>query len=281
MITRLHPDHPSTKRVSRADIFSSEDSKGGIPEDSLVAHLEGLVQCSLGGLTSQTTKSRKKRRKIEKSSDDDTEFHESIPFRLVSTSLPPKLISLESKPPPPDNVATREPDYEDDTITAGRRMRQAQDVAVDYAWIIKESKKPSVPRPNSHKKLIQVRAASFDFGSPAPVIIRTREDQPSRMTRPPVPPSELLHPPYSPKGDKPFESIRSHCFTCLDVNTLAADYPNKHGKRRRRRGTRKGKIQPIFWRPNPAWGGKSAGYAIGYPSSWAAYEDDVGKYRRG
>jgi len=142
---------------------------------------------------------------------------------------------------------------------------------------------PSQPLQNTNKKLIHVRAPSFNFASmPAPAMIRTQEDQSSRATRPPVPPSELFHPPYTSKGESPFRVIHSRCFTHLDVTTLAAVSSAKRGRRRRRRGARKEreKIQPVFWRPNPAWGGKSAGYAIGYPSSWAAYEDDGRKYHR-
>lgn len=104
----------------------------------------------------------------------------------------------------------------------------------------------------------------------------TEYRKPPRKTRPPVPIALLNQYPYVadaaiPPSSLGFTGASIHC-PVLDVEFVSEQ---KNRKRKRIRGKpskEKERLQPVFWRPNPALGGKSAGYAMGYPSSWSAYE---------
>ncbi|KAH9928738.1 uncharacterized protein B0H18DRAFT_1117921 [Fomitopsis serialis] len=152
---------------------------------SLQAIQNRLVKRSLGDLgTSEDAdeKARRKRRKTEKkhandAQEESTNSLTSIPFRLVSRTLPPKEIELKPKEAPV--IVVREPPCEDNEDEAARRGARAQEVAVHFAQIIHEAQRLST----SHR--VEARGAIHMKGkvsSPPPPVMVVEWDKPPPKT---------------------------------------------------------------------------------------------------
>lgn len=196
-----------------------------------------------------------------------------ILFRLVSSALVPHELSLLPKPPPP--VRSISPEYEDNKAQAEQRIKRAKSVAVNYDWIIQESKKSYLSPPNDHKKTIHV--TSSGLSSQLPFLLIAERSQSPRNMRPPVLVASHLSsamslPSPAARPDRPIISIEPPG----DPKSLS----RVRSRRRRGKTVPKERPQPIFWRPDPAVRGKSLGYALGYPGSWAPYKRGSRRYQR-
>ncbi|KAI9066325.1 hypothetical protein FKP32DRAFT_404744 [Trametes sanguinea] len=211
-------------------------------------------------------------------------------FRLLSGVTQPKPIVLAPKPPPVYKCVRRsvKPLREDTEAEAARRAARAREVAVDFAWVMKESSKPYIPLPNAAKK---ERTVTARLPSPSPPLLLLEVSKPApKPPHPahldptlPIEPSPHAHEtspsccPIVPASPNPSLAAPSSSSTAA----TAAD-SEKERKRKRRRGKGKGgkpAVQPAFWRPREGMGGKSAGYGLGYPG-WPLREGDVPRYHR-
>ncbi|KAH7871128.1 uncharacterized protein C8R40DRAFT_1122867 [Lentinula edodes] len=167
---------------------------------------------------------RKKRRKGKHSTDVDSEPSalsklEPILFKLLSTAGTegPRLINIDPPPPKPP-PQYREPTYEDTEENSVKRRERAKAVAVDYDWVITESRKTQLPFPSwksrithaslelepSHSSSIPesptptstAPIGSLSESSRSPPIIILNRSQPLRHSRPPVPDELLIYHPY-------------------------------------------------------------------------------------
>ncbi|KAF5382195.1 hypothetical protein D9615_004253 [Tricholomella constricta] len=264
MARRLVNPHflPDTSAiVSRKEIYTDDD--GALDADStLIDQLHDLIRQSL-----VSGEQVRKRRKIQVESPKEEE-EELIPFRLVSSSQPPHPILLEPKPPPPP--ITREPEVEDNEEQAALRMERAQESAIDASQIFRDSQILISPPPNSARKLRMVKAATLPTLPPTIAVVECVK--PPRSTRPPVNASHLRHHPYNngPVLPTNLPVRRMECPTVPVISTLSTTR-TKH-KRRKGKASRKERPPPTFWRPNPAVGGKSLGYAMGFPCSLEALQ---------
>lgn len=172
---------------------------------------------------------------------------------------------------------------------------------MDFAQIVVESQKATrVSSISNHRRTKRSHALQPPFGAekkilqanaslpnPVPLMMVISRAQEPRATHPPVPPSHLLRFPYVRDGLVPLDERKRKHLESVDGDFSHSAMAPGGGGRKRKRGKFLGKKRPppMFWRPNPTWGGKSLGYAMGYPSSWAAYEDDCDplvkpRYRR-
>jgi len=258
MIPRFSNPHllpPSTEFTTRSQLFETDGTDNKAFDEHLAATLKELVGKSLGSLEHDGSPKRKKR----KIATDP----KAIPFRLLSSALPPQPVVLDPKPPPPSKI--REPECEDDEDEADERAKRAKAAAIDMTWILLESKKAYAPFPSSTSKLLDVQAPLP--ATPAPIMI-VEKTQPFRATRPPVHSSQLPGPPYtsdSPAISAPqSKSYSVQISSCSITDGLVVERrPHKKGREQTECP------QPIFWRPESSWRGKCLGYAYGYPSSWA------------
>ncbi|KAE9394825.1 hypothetical protein BT96DRAFT_998148 [Gymnopus androsaceus JB14] len=119
-------------------------------------------------------------------------------FKLISREE--KLINIEPGPPKPPSLnltpycSYREPAYEDSEKYAVRRRERPQAVAVDFAWVMRESHKTQLPFPSWSSRVMQATTAEPLATSP---LIILQYLQPLRKTRPPVPVEMLAHHPYA------------------------------------------------------------------------------------
>ncbi|THV03863.1 hypothetical protein K435DRAFT_851464 [Dendrothele bispora CBS 962.96] len=203
----------------------------------------------------------KERRRKRKKNNTKTEIAK-FSFRLFSGAE--KLIFLEPGPSKPPSCY-REPAYEDTPSEALRRRERAQSVAVDYAWILNESRKECKPFPSTTSRLIygtikEPRPSAQgvkdveDPWPPATLIVRRL--QPIRGTRPPVPRTMLKHHPYmrgaeplvaevdpdSDRQNEPYgqKATSSGSISRVDLVTSHGDESNRRRRRRRRRASATG-----------------------------------------
>ncbi|KAJ3877748.1 hypothetical protein F5051DRAFT_428731 [Lentinula edodes] len=188
---------------------------------------------------------RKKRRKGKHPTDVDSEpsapsNQEPILFNLLSTAGTEELRLINIDPPPPkpppqyvrhvflyhgykpfidpESVRYREPTYEDTEEDIVKRRERAKAVAVDYDWVIAESRKTQLPFPSWKSRLTHASLelepshsssipesptpistaliGSFSESSGSPPIIILNRPQPLRHSRPPVPDELLIYHPY-------------------------------------------------------------------------------------
>ncbi|KAG2147702.1 hypothetical protein DEU56DRAFT_785502 [Suillus clintonianus] len=187
-----------------------------------------------------------------------------ISFRLLSSTAPPRIISTIPKPPP--RPKTRPPDCEDNIIQADERMKRAQSVAVDFAWLGASSQKYSKPSVKDNQKVVRMRG---DLPVPHPAVMVT-ECHRHRTAR-----RQTLRPPILDAIDSP-HSLRA---TCIVLPTGLPE--DSHHKTRAKAVTKKPSFErppPAYWRPDSHQRGKCVGYALGYPGSWSVrYEGDPRK----
>ncbi|KAF8824546.1 hypothetical protein HHX47_DHR8000027 [Lentinula edodes] len=241
-----------TEKISRTEITFDDDPVTS--EHELDSEYRSLLQNILYKRLHESLEfavvdiPRKKRRKGKHSTDVDSEPSalsklEPILFKLLSTAgtEEPRLINIDPpppKPPPqyvrhvflddeykpfidPESVRYREPTYEDTEEDSVKRRECVKAVAVDYDWVITESRKTQlvgVPFPSwksrithaslelepSHSSSIPesptptstAPVGSLSESSRSPPIIILNRSQPLRHSRPPVPDELLIYHPY-------------------------------------------------------------------------------------
>ncbi|KAI0648951.1 hypothetical protein C8Q79DRAFT_1007539 [Trametes meyenii] len=282
-----------TTVVSRAALRDPDDELDPVdtadPERTqMLAQLENILKRSIANVLPNATHDseatgdaprKKKRRKVVEPSQDDVREEQSkqdepvaVPFRLLSGTSQPKPIMLAPKAPPV--IIGIGPAYEDTEEEAQLRVNRAQAAAVDFKWVIEESRKPTVPPPGAPSKITRISAP---LPTPQPPLLVLER------TRPPT------NPPHVSRGDLEESPIAPsphiHETSCCPV--LAAENPSpgsidarKKRKRRRGKSSQKPALQPMFWKPTTDMGGKSAGYAWGYSGSWPAEEGTTPRYYR-
>ncbi|KAF8626411.1 hypothetical protein AX17_006578 [Amanita inopinata Kibby_2008] len=180
----------SVEPISRADISSGGYTSSEIDKDDsiLIDGLNELVKRSLPW-TSIEPKTDIRELNVDRVPDSTN----VVLFRLVSNKLPPISLSLDPKPPPP--VISQEPEYEDNEEQATVRRRHAEAAAVDYSWLMQESKKKLNVSRRDWKNVINVTPIAPHFNIALPMILLSRQKK-ARKTRPPVPRKDLCHFPY-------------------------------------------------------------------------------------
>jgi hypothetical protein len=119
--------------------------------------------------------------------------------------------------------------------------------------------------PNDRRKILNVTALSRLAEQLPPLLIAECPQFPLN-TRPPVPVDSHFLSSTSPV------SRANHPIIPIEVSGDSASPRRVRSRRRRGKLVIKERPQPTFWRPDPAVGGKSLGYALGYPGSWAPYK---------
>ncbi|KAH9838314.1 uncharacterized protein C8Q71DRAFT_856279 [Rhodofomes roseus] len=270
--------------VSRNTITEDDTESTGeaLRDDGLLSELDRLVKRSLGELDvpgSVEEKSRKKRRKIEKDStkncqEGSAESMASIPFRLVSRTLPPKEIEL--RPAGPPVIVVKEPSCEDNNEEAECRRARAQEAAIDLGQIMSmQSRKLDDSHRTNGRGAIHV---TCELPSPSSPVIVVEQSKPT---------------PQRPKivNSKPSLEIRPSPHTLrpnihvpvVAVTAVPEDSKSKSSRNIRRARAKAHTTPPrppaTFWRPLREWGVKAAGYSVGYEGSWPVYENDQSRYK--
>ncbi|KAF8829015.1 hypothetical protein HHX47_DHR3000505 [Lentinula edodes] len=199
---------------------------------------------------------RKKRRKGKHSTDVDEDSEPSTPsnlepilFKLLSTAgtEEPRLINIDPPPPKPP-PQYREPTYEDTEEDSVKRRERAKAVAVDYDWVIAESRKTQLPFrswksrlthaslelepshsssiPESPTPTSTTPIGSFSESSRSPPIIILNRPQPLRHSRPPVPDELLIYHPYVPGApphpEAQIQNRKKSAFPIIEVKVKAS-----------------------------------------------------------
>jgi hypothetical protein len=180
--------------------------------------------------------------------------------------------------------SVREPEYEDTDAQAEKRSLQALAAAVDVPWILKESLKGHAvsldflhflsftliealkPYPSSTNKLTEVRAI---LPNPPPTLAAAQKSRSPSKFQLHLPKKLLLSSSLLPVPEQPYHlavpcirpSTDLSCSSNAKVNTNT-----KRRIRRRKSAAARQRPTPSFWYPNPRCGGKSFGYAFGYPT---------------
>ncbi|KAK7033015.1 hypothetical protein R3P38DRAFT_3264979 [Favolaschia claudopus] len=244
--TNPHSIRNTVECVARSQLFDSPPTDEHDPE--LQSAFTELIQSTL-----QVDRPKKRRKLNPPATEGDDEPETSVSFRLLSTT---QTISLLPPPAPPP--VTREPEYEDTESVAKTRRQWAATVAVDAAWVVRESQR--IPPPFRVGRVQHVKTDDL-LGSPPPPMMRACCLQPPRKTRPPVPRSELQHHPYVPLPVLPSPDATGF-LPC--VNVAMVDKGLRKPRRRRRRDKElKTRPRATFWRSSLSFG-KSLGYAMGY-----------------
>ena len=129
--------------------------------------------------------------------------------------------------------------------------------------------------PNDEKTVRAITSSRLPKQLP-PLLI-TEHPKFSRNTRPPGPVASYLSSatlPSSPAA-RPDRLIIS-----IELPSDPTSPRRVRSRRRRGKTVPKERPQPAFWRPDPAVRGKSLGYALGYPGSWAPYKPGCRRYQR-
>ncbi|KAL5485696.1 hypothetical protein ACEPAI_6737 [Sanghuangporus weigelae] len=150
----------STKPCSRADIFGDSDSPNASEKDvGFDEGLKCLEDCLRGSFVYDVQRreergedAQERPRKRRKKNDEAKDGHEEssvFEFRLLSSDKQPREINVQPKPP--KSIRVIEPEYEDSPRRAELRERRAREVAVDFGWIMEQSRL-SFPAFRANKK---------------------------------------------------------------------------------------------------------------------------------
>lgn len=109
-------------------------------------------------------------------SDDINDASEPcFPFPLFD-SAGLQNVSLGPEPLYPPEIVGKPPPAEDNPTQARLRSLQAESIAVDYEWVLKEAIKPNLPYPSSRSKLVDV-STSLPAPPPAMMLIASQSAQ--------------------------------------------------------------------------------------------------------
>ncbi|OBZ72692.1 hypothetical protein A0H81_07701 [Grifola frondosa] len=244
--------------VSRAELDNSEDEAlaESVAENAdtehaqRVARLVKLVKRSIefevlppGSLEFQR---KSKRRRIHEVVESLECSPESVPFRLISRTLPPRDVSLQYKPA--SILIVKEPSCEDNEEEAESRKLKAQAAAVDFEWVISQSNSLRHPPRKNADKLLLVTA---ELPSPPPPIMV------AERLRPASPKSSLSS--HTDAEPSPHEISTEFSYPIVDITASPfSETGHPHRRRRHRRKFQAVKPRPpaMFWRP-PLLGGKT------------------------
>ncbi|KAA1467696.1 hypothetical protein DENSPDRAFT_832804, partial [Dentipellis sp. KUC8613] len=184
MIPRFANPHlrqQHTEIISRAALFADAEANDEAPDLSRASELDEMLKATLE-VPASLHERPKKRRKLEPPAVDtpSQSQQQSVGFRLVSSKLPPRAICLEPKPAPV--IKHWEPPCEDDEKEAEERSQRAQAAAVDMSWLLAESRRPYVPRPNESRKTLSAIAAGPPTPS-CPMLVLEWSTRPTRHSR--------------------------------------------------------------------------------------------------
>ncbi|KAI0787966.1 hypothetical protein C8Q74DRAFT_1255123 [Fomes fomentarius] len=275
----------STTLVSRAALHDDSDDEGEVrsatdPEHAqMVARLENILKRSIADMLLQASDEdadrqsrKKKKRKVEKEMKLESAAGEEVvvPFRLFSGMTQPRPIVLAPKPQP--IYASKGPALEDTEVEAELRAARAREIAVDFAWVMDESSKPTMKTARTGKTVERVIAK---LSHPDARLLVLERPKP-----PPKPPCIAQSHPDIEVEPSPHEH-GADCCPVVEAPPSSSD-PAESTKRKRRRGKLRQKpvVQPTFWRPPPGLGGKSLGYAWGYSGSRPMQAGQSPHYRR-
>ncbi|KAH9928422.1 hypothetical protein B0H21DRAFT_121928 [Amylocystis lapponica] len=265
--------------TSRAALDSSVDdhkAEGARTAEynQMIADLEETLKKSLGDVYSnpkvlaqslEPESQKRKRRRLEGGPEaaDSCLLTDSLPFRLVSHSLPPKPVLLQPEPTPV--IIAKEPPCEDTDFEATRRTLQAQAVAVDFSWVLAESKEAY---PGAKENIIHVDIPSLTSDPPA-MMIAERGKPPHRKPK--------ILGSMSPFEGKPSPHSLPAAVCCptFDIVTASQDSSPQSNKRRRR------KLASSRSKPPAMNGAKSASLeyaARGFEGSWPVAANDLRRY---
>ncbi|KAI0310849.1 hypothetical protein OF83DRAFT_823503 [Amylostereum chailletii] len=210
--------------VSRANLYDHSDDALLGPDFSQVSELNVLVKKRLGELFLES--SRKRRRIDGPVENPQTLAHaetRNTAFRLLSATRPPRIMHLEPKAP--QEIKVREPPFEDDEVEARIRKERAAVAAVDFVWILSQSRTPYRAR----KDKISTVVATVHASPNLPLALLERLRSPTPYSRPLIQSS-------SPKPSPHENRIKEECCPRVvfewanTANTSAA--PKKRKKRR-------------------------------------------------
>ncbi|KIK62032.1 hypothetical protein GYMLUDRAFT_42471 [Collybiopsis luxurians FD-317 M1] len=230
MISRFANPHLTsvlTEKVNRASVFNdnltfennAEEEGRNSPVDldervELLNHLHKRLHESMD-FVAETNKRKKKRMQLSGEPGDDSQKapqgnSERILFKLTSATEKPILIN---PPPPKPPSCYREPTYEDSDADALKRRERARAVAVDFDWVMQESRKTQFPFPSWNSRIMDATIlkssdAPPQYEPPAPTdsasssMMILQRLQPPRKSRPPVPSGTelLMYHPYTVGG---------------------------------------------------------------------------------
>ncbi|KAL5526079.1 hypothetical protein ACEPAG_7417 [Sanghuangporus baumii] len=150
----------STQPCSRADIFDDSDSPKAFEKDvGFDEGLKWLEDCLRGSFVYDVQRreekgedAKERPRKRRKNNDEAKDGHEEssvFEYRLLSSDKQPREINVQPKPP--KSIRVIEPEYEDSPKRAELREHRAREVAVDFDWIMEQSRL-SFPASRANKK---------------------------------------------------------------------------------------------------------------------------------
>ncbi|KAL5503822.1 hypothetical protein ACEPAH_7893 [Sanghuangporus vaninii] len=150
----------STQPCSRADIFGTSNGLKVLEKDVgfdeglkwLEDRLRGSFGYDVHRREERGEDARKRPMKRRKKSDemkDEREEASVFEFRLLSSDKRPREINVQPKPP--KSIRVIEPEYEDSPKRAELRGHRAREAAVDFAWVMEQSRS-SFPGSGTNKK---------------------------------------------------------------------------------------------------------------------------------
>ncbi|KAF8510784.1 hypothetical protein JB92DRAFT_2938248 [Gautieria morchelliformis] len=248
----------STQLTSRAALFQDDElgntllTQSGQESPSEVQQLHDLVRRSLGNFEAcQTGAERQKLNEVPLEVDPRPT---DTPFRLISRTLPARPIQLTSA----HHSSVRNQRPAEDTVDEARlRQLRAHEAAVDTDQVLIYTH-PSSPRANS-------TSTDTTNASKLPNLLVT-ERHPLTVTA--VSKAEEIQTKHGLPKCCPFVPL---------TDKARSDKPKR--KRKKHRPVRDRPL-PAFYRPMEEWGGKSAGYALGWRGSWPVGRLESSRYVR-
>ncbi|KAI0309706.1 hypothetical protein OF83DRAFT_1157729, partial [Amylostereum chailletii] len=143
-------------------------------------------------------------------------------FRLLSATRPPRIMYLEPKPL--QAIKVQEPPCEDDKVEARIRRERAAVAAVDFSWILSQSRMPYMAR---KEKTTTVFVTLPTLPSVSLVLLE-------RVRRPVLYPHPLLRS-SSPKPSPHENSVKEDCCTRVAFEWTGAAHMPAASKRKKRR----------------------------------------------
>ncbi|KAF5384596.1 hypothetical protein D9757_007455 [Collybiopsis confluens] len=211
-----------TEKTSRASVFnddldSNDEQNQNVSDvEERVALLNYLHKRLLDSMDFVAETSKQKRKRIKLSEDSGhSQKLDSDPgvclFKLTSETERPILLHPPHPKPP---SCYREPSYEDSESEALKRQQRSQAVAVDFDWVLEESRKSQLPFPSWKSRVMHASISPAEaeasgaqpdrrhLPSPSPPLMIFQRLQSPRKTRPPVPSDTelLVYHPYKIGG---------------------------------------------------------------------------------
>ncbi|KAF8515404.1 hypothetical protein BU17DRAFT_93680 [Hysterangium stoloniferum] len=263
----MQTTQPTTRQAISEQDFLEENLKEDFETDfpREIEHLNELVRRSLGDLTPS---SHTAFADMECQTDD-------LSFRLVSWTLPARPISL--MPAHYTSVPHQRP-VEDTPHEAAVRQFQAQEAAVDLdrisrvalfnatSDISRSGNGGELTAPVSSRHFVATKVSGLGLkklSAQLPNLLLTERDKPQVAS--------------SKVGGEDRWKAK---VKCCEILPILADSDSHPKRKRKKRSHPKERQLPRFFRPMQEWGGKSAGYAMGWRASWPSHKPGSNRYFR-